>query len=85
MSDDPKITIYGAEWCGPCHMTKHYLTDKGISYNYRNVDEEPAAGLEAITKSGQRGIPVIDIEGDIVVGFDRPRLDAALKAHQLLA
>ncbi|HVX24019.1 MAG TPA: glutaredoxin family protein [Candidatus Saccharimonadales bacterium] len=84
MSDDSSITIYGAEWCGPCHMTKHYLTEKGLKYTYRNIDEDPAAGLEAITKSGERAIPVIDIAGDIVVGFDRPKLDAALKAHKLV-
>jgi glutaredoxin 3 len=39
--------------------------------------------LEAVDKSGQRGIPVIDIAGDIIIGFDRPRIDAALKTHKL--
>lgn len=81
---DAKITIYGAEWCGPCHMTKHYLEDKGIQYNYVDVDSDPAGGLEAINKSGQRAIPVIDVSGDIVIGFDRPRLDAALKKNALI-
>ncbi len=80
---DTKIIIYGAEWCGPCHMTKHYLDDKGIAYTYVNVDNDPAGGLEAINKSGQRAIPVIDVGGDIIIGFDRPSLDNALKAHQL--
>ena len=80
---DTKITIYGAEWCGPCHMTKHYLDDKGIKYTYVDVDSDPAGGLEAINKSGQRAIPVIDVGGTVIIGFDRPRIDTALKAHQL--
>jgi glutaredoxin-like YruB-family protein len=75
------ITIYGAEWCPPCHTTKNYLQKLGIKYDYRNVDEDPQAIMEAVTKSGQRGIPVIDIDGEIIVGFDRPQIDAALAAH----
>ena len=80
---DSQITIYGAEWCGPCHMAKHYLEGKGIAYKYNDVDKDPAAGMEAIEKSGQRAIPIIDIGGDIIVGFDRPHIDQALKTHGL--
>jgi glutaredoxin-like YruB-family protein len=75
-----KITLYGAEWCGFCHQTRRYLDDQGISYDYVDVDKDPAKGMEAVEKSGQRGIPVTDIDGEIVIGFDRPRIDAALKA-----
>lgn len=78
-----QITIYGAEWCGFCHMVKRYLDDKKISYNYIDIDKDQKAGLEAINKSGQRGIPVTDIDGEIIIGFDRPKIDAALKAKQL--
>lgn len=80
---DSKIIIYGAEWCGFCHTAKRYLDDKKIGYNYIDVDKEPAKGLEAVEKSGQRGIPVIDIAGDIIVGFDRPKIDNALQTHKL--
>jgi glutaredoxin 3 len=79
-----QITIYGAEWCGPCHMTKHYLDGKNVGYDYINIDNDPAKGMEAIEKSGQRAIPVIDIGGDIIIGFDRPLIDAALKAHNFV-
>lgn len=81
---DNSIIIYGAEWCAFCHMAMHYLDDKGVKYTYINVDEKPEAGLEAVKKSGQRGIPVIDLKGDIIIGFDRPRIDASLKSHQLV-
>lgn len=74
------ITVYGAEWCGFCHMARRYLDDKKISYTYIDVDKDPAKGMEAVEKSGQRGIPVLEVNGEVIVGFDRPRIDAALKA-----
>jgi glutaredoxin 3 len=88
MSDtatDTKIIIYGAEWCAFCHTAMRYLDDKGVKYTYIDVDKDPAAGLEAVTKSGQRGIPVIDLDGEIIIGFDRPKIDASLKAKKILA
>jgi glutaredoxin len=77
--------IYGAPWCAFCHTAMAYLDKLGVKYEYKDVEANPAAGLEAINKSGQRGIPVIDIEGDIIIGFDRPKIDTSLKSHGLLA
>lgn len=73
-----KITIYGAEWCAFCHTARNYLTGKGIEYDYIDVDKDPSKGMEAVEKSGQRGIPVIDFDGEIIIGFDRPALDSAI-------
>lgn len=80
---DTNITVYSANWCAFCHAAKEYFDKKGVKYTEKDVEKEPGAGLEAATKSGQRGIPVIDIAGEIIVGFDRPRIDAALKEHGL--
>jgi glutaredoxin 3 len=80
---DKTITVYGAEWCGFCHMVKRYLDDKKIAYTYIDIDKDPAFATEAVNKSGQRGIPVTDIGGDIIVGFDKPKIDASLKLLQL--
>lgn len=74
----PNITIYSADWCAFCHMAKRYLDDKGIKYDVKDVEKEPQYAQEAVTKSGQTGIPVLDIDGQVIVGFDRPRIDAAL-------
>lgn len=82
---DKKIIVYGAEWCAFCHMVKRYLDDKGVKYTYIDVDKDPKAGMEAVEKSGQRGIPVTDLAGEIIIGFDRPKIDAGLKAHSLVA
>jgi len=78
-----KPIIYSAVWCGFCHATKQYLDDKDIAYEDRDVESDPKFATESVTKSGQRGIPVIDIDGDIIVGFDRPRIDAALAKHNI--
>jgi glutaredoxin 3 len=84
MSDkDQDIIVYGAPWCAFCHTAMHYLDQLKVKYKYVDVDQDPKAGLEAVEKSGQRGIPVLDIQGDIIVGFDRPKIDTSLKQHQL--
>ncbi len=86
MSDtttDSQVIVYGAEWCAFCHTAKKYLDDKSVTYTYIDVDKDPAAGLEAVEKSGQRGIPVLDLAGDIIVGFDRPKIDESIKTHKL--
>lgn len=80
---DSQVTVYSATWCAFCHAAKDYLDKLGVKYTDRDVETDPAAGLDAVNKSGQRGIPVLDIGGDIIIGFDRPRIDAALKAHKL--
>jgi glutaredoxin-like YruB-family protein len=85
MSDtaNSQVTVYSAVWCAFCHAAKDYFDKQGVKFTDKDVEKDPAAGLEAVDKSGQRGIPVIDIAGEIIIGFDRPRIDAALKAHNL--
>lgn len=78
------VTIYSADWCAFCHAAKDYLDKLGVKYVVKDVEKDPAAGQEAVEKSGQRGIPVIDIGGNIIVGFDRPTIDRVLKEKQLV-
>lgn len=75
---DKQVTIYGADWCGFCHTAMHYLDDKKIKYNYIDIDKDSSAAKEVVEKSGQRGIPVLEIGKEIIVGFDRPKIDNAL-------
>ena len=79
---DHDITIYSTTWCAFCKMAKKYLDDKGIKYTDKNVELEPESQLELLKKlNGDfRGVPVIDIDGQIILGFDRPKIDAALAA-----
>jgi glutaredoxin-like YruB-family protein len=78
------VTVYSAPWCAFCHATREYLDKLGVKYELKDVEADRANAEEAVTKSGQMGIPVIDIEGDIVIGYDRPRIDSALKHHKLV-
>ena len=71
---DSKVIIYTTPTCIFCGATKEFLKDNGINYEEVNVAADSAAAEEMIEKSGQMGVPVIDFRGNIVVGFDKPRL-----------
>ncbi|NLZ49181.1 MAG: glutaredoxin family protein [Clostridiales bacterium] len=72
------VTVYSTTTCPWCVKAKEYLKAKGIEFNDVNVSLDPAAAQEMIEKSGQRGVPVLDINGSIVVGFDKPQIDKLL-------
>jgi glutaredoxin-like YruB-family protein len=78
MSDTAQVTIYSADWCGFCQAAKQYLDRAGVKYTEKNIEENREYAEESVQKSGQTGIPVLDINGTIIVGFDRPRIDTAL-------
>ncbi len=78
--DTKHITVYSADWCAFCHAVKDYFDKLGIKYEVKDVEHNQQYAIEAVQKSHQMGIPVVDIDGTIIVGFDRPRIDAALKA-----
>lgn len=79
----PVVIIYGAEWCGACHDAARYLRRKGVAYIEKDIEKEPDAAREMQQKLASRGlrggsIPVIDIRGNVMVGFDPGQIDAAL-------
>jgi glutaredoxin-like YruB-family protein len=73
-----KITIYTTPTCVYCKMAKEFFAKNNITYTERNVVEDEAARKEMVEKSHQLGVPVIDINGEIFVGFNRAELEAAL-------
>lgn len=72
------ITIYTTPACVYCKMAKAFFNANKIQYQERNVAEDAKARDEAISRSGQMGVPVIDINGEIVVGFDKSRISELL-------
>jgi glutaredoxin 3 len=84
MSDVPQVTIYSAPWCAFCHTAKAYLDSKKVIYTDINVDKDQNAARELVEKTGQAGIPVIYIGDEMILGFDRPRIDSALSAAKLI-
>jgi len=59
-------------------MAKQYFRQKGIKFQDVDVSRDPAAARDMVRRSGQQGVPVIDIGGKIVVGFDRVKIDKYL-------
>jgi len=59
-------------------MVKDYLKGKGVEFNDYNVAEDQAKAQEMVEKSGQMGVPVIEIDNNIIVGFDKPEIDRLL-------
>jgi len=78
------VVIYSTTWCGFCKMAKNYMKQLGVEYTEKDVELDPVAGNEVVQKSGQMGVPVIDIGGTIIVGFDKPAIDHALSAQKLI-
>jgi len=74
-----KIKIYSTPTCPYCIRTKQFLKENNIDFQDVDVSKDQAAAEEMIQKSGQMGVPVLDIEGEIVVGFDKERIKQALQ------
>jgi len=81
--DAKKVIVYSTNWCAYCKMAKQYIAGKNVPVEEKNIEEDADAHKELMDKIGGnfRGVPVIDINGTIVLGFDRPKIDAALKAE----
>ncbi len=73
-----KITIYTTAGCVYCKMTKEFFERNNVSYEEKDVSNDTARE-EMIEKSNQLGVPVIDIDGRIIVGFDEEELSKILK------
>lgn len=74
------VIIYSTTWCGYCKMLKKYLTDKGVAWVEKDIEQDAEAHKELMAKidGNFRGVPVSDVDGKIILGFDRPSIDAAL-------
>jgi glutaredoxin 3 len=69
-----KVTIYSTPTCHFCNLAKEYFDENGIKYESFDVAGNMEKRKEMMEKSGQLGVPVILVGGEVVVGFDRPKL-----------
>lgn len=73
------ITVYTTPTCVFCKAVKEYLTDKKVEFKVVDLTEEPDAAKWVLDNTGQLAVPVTRFEDNsIVIGFDRPKLDALL-------
>lgn len=75
---DKKITVYSTTTCPFCIRAKQFLKDNNIAFEEIDVAENHEKAQQMIKKSGQMGVPVIEIDGEIIVGFDKDKIKEAL-------
>jgi glutaredoxin-like YruB-family protein len=74
-----KVIVYSTTWCPWCTRVKEFLKQNKIAFRDVDVGEDRNAAEEMMKKSGQMGVPVVDIDGKIIVGFNEPEMRKALK------
>ena len=82
-SGPPVVILYGTPWCGACKAARQYLSSKHIPFAYKDIENDPSAARELQGKAARLGIPadrvpILDVRGRLLVGFDRTRLEALL-------
>jgi glutaredoxin len=87
MSDTatPQITIYSTTWCAFCHTEAQWLDKLGFAYVKKDIEEDKEAYEELMGKIGGNfmGVPVTDVAGDVILGFDRPKIQNSIKEHNI--
>lgn len=74
----PRVIVFSTPTCSFCNMAKKYFRENKIKFRDVDVSRDPAAARDMVRRSGQQGVPVIDIGGKIVVGFDRVKINKYL-------
>ncbi len=74
-----KVKVYSTPTCPWCVREKEFLKENNIAFEEINVAADEKAAQEMFDRSGQMGVPVTDVGGEIIVGFDKPKLKKALK------
>ncbi len=73
-----QVTIYSTPFCVYCKMAKAFFKEKNVQFEEKDVATDVPARNDMLKKSGQMGVPVIDVDGKIVIGFDKPKLQELL-------
>ena len=73
------VIIYTTPSCSYCTMAKNWFNQNKIKYTEYNVARDMRKADEMVRKSGQMGVPVLDVNGRIIVGFDKPKIEQALR------
>lgn len=74
-----QIKVYTTPTCGFCTMLKQYLTQKGVKFEEIDVAKDPSKAEEARKLSGQTGVPVLVADKEVIVGFDKEKIDDLIK------
>lgn len=72
------VTVYSTQTCVYCKMVKKYFESQNVQFQEIDVSRDREAAADMVRRSGQMGVPVIDIDGTIIVGFDKDMIDSLL-------
>ena len=78
------ITVYTTPTCGYCHALKAYLASKDIGFQEKDITMDQEAMQWVSDTVGQLATPVTDIMGEVILGFDRERIDQVLRSQKLI-
>jgi len=73
-----RVIVFSTPTCPWCSRAKSYLRSRGVPFRDVDVSRDPAAARDLVRRTGQMGVPVVEIDGRPIVGFDQGRIDAAL-------
>jgi glutaredoxin-like YruB-family protein len=74
-----KVVVYGTSTCPYCVRARQFLEDNNIDFEDIDVSADPEKVRDLVEKTGQMGVPVVDINGEIIVGFDKEKISQALE------
>lgn len=72
------VKVYSTSTCPYCRMLKEFLTEKNVRFENIDVGADPQAAKEMTEKTGQMGVPVVDIDGKIIIGFEKAEISKEL-------
>lgn len=75
-----KVIVYSTPVCPYCHMVKDFLRGRGVEFEDVDVSRDSQRASEMISKSGQMGVPQVEMNGKVIVGFDRSAIERELDA-----
>lgn len=84
MDQAAKVKVYSTSWCVYCRMAKEYFKSKNVAFEEVDVEHDQNAARALVERTGQAGVPVIDIGEQTIMGFDRERIDTALRQYKLI-
>lgn len=87
MSNPAKVIVYSTAWCAFCHTEMEWLKKIGVEFETKDIEADESAKKELLSKNGGnfQGVPVTDVAGELILGFDRPKITEALKKNGLIS
>lgn len=76
-----EVIVYSTSWCGFCHQLKSWLKEQDVEFKEIDIEADQNAAREVVEATKQMGVPVTKVGETYIVGFDRPKLEAALKSQ----